>query len=341
MPRKARIDAARAIHHIIGRGINRCAIFRENHDREDFLLRLAAILQEAHTPCYAWALMSNHFHLILKTGQIPISQVMLRLLTGYAISYNHRHHRSGHLFQNRYKSILCDEEAYLLELVRYIHLNPIRAGAVSSIEALEKYPYTGHSALVGKQKRVWQDTDTILRLFSRNRSTAQEQYRRFVAKTLDQGKRDDLIGGGLLRSAGGWAAVNAARRQQVNFKSDERILGDSNFVDRMLQEAKEGMEQRTRLQDLGVTLETVIRRVAHILGCSPEEVQQSGKERLRVVARSLLCYWSVRELGVTQAELGRRLSLSSAGVTFSVRRGEKLAHERGYTLLVATRKVRN
>ena len=126
MPRQARIDGPGALHHIICRGIERRNIFKDNTDRDRFLERLGSVLQKTSTPCYGWALIPNHFHLLLKTGKEPIAQVMRRLLTGYAVTFNRRHRRCGRLFQNRYKSILCQENTYLLELVRYIHLNPIR-----------------------------------------------------------------------------------------------------------------------------------------------------------------------------------------------------------------------
>ena len=106
MPRKARLDAPGALHHILVRGIERRKIFRDDSDRDDFLKRLGGILRESQTPCFAWALMPNHFHLLLRTGLTPLSNVMRRLLTGYAVTFNLRHRRSGHLFQNRYKSIV-------------------------------------------------------------------------------------------------------------------------------------------------------------------------------------------------------------------------------------------
>ena len=118
MPRKARLDAPGALHLIVVRGNRAAQDLYDDNDRDDFLERLSAILGESRTACYAWALMPNHFHLLLKTGQISIATLMRRLLTGYAVSFNLRHRRSGHLFQNRYKSILCQEDAYLLELVR-------------------------------------------------------------------------------------------------------------------------------------------------------------------------------------------------------------------------------
>jgi REP element-mobilizing transposase RayT len=143
MPRRARIDAPGALQHIIGRGIQRCRIYRDDSDRQDFLSRLGQILRETRTTCYAWALMPNHFHLLLRTGDVPISTVTKRLLTGYAVRFNRRHRRWGHLFQNRYKSILCQEDAYLLGLVRYIHLNPLRAKLVLSMGDLDRYEFAG------------------------------------------------------------------------------------------------------------------------------------------------------------------------------------------------------
>ena len=165
MPRKSRIDAPGALHHIIARGINRQAIFSDDTDRNGFLDRLGDILVDTKTACYAWALIANHFHLLLRTGATPISAVMRRLLTGYAVTYNRRHGRCGHLFQNRYKSILCEEDPYLLELVRYIHLKPIIAKLVDDYRALSKYAYCGHRVILGGQKQDWQDMEYVLGLF--------------------------------------------------------------------------------------------------------------------------------------------------------------------------------
>jgi len=145
MPRKARIDAPGALHHIIVRGIERRRIFSDDQDRDNFVERLGNIVTQTQTFCFAWALIPNHAHILLRTGQTPLATVMRRLLTGYAVSYNRRHRRHGHLFQNRYKSILCQEDAYLLELVRYIHLNPLRAKIVRSLTDFDKYPYSGHT----------------------------------------------------------------------------------------------------------------------------------------------------------------------------------------------------
>ena len=167
MPRKARIDAPGALHQIIVRGIERRRIFSDDQDRDNFIERLGDIVTETQTYCFAWALIPNHAHILLRTGPTALATIMRRLLTGYAVSYNRRHRRHGHLFQNRYKSILCQEDTYLLELVRYIHLNPLRAKIVKTLTDSDKYPYSGHSALMGKVQIEFQATDYVLRLFGK------------------------------------------------------------------------------------------------------------------------------------------------------------------------------
>jgi REP element-mobilizing transposase RayT len=325
MPRKARIDAPGALHHIIVRGIERRWIFSDDKDRDNFVDRLGDILTETQTFCFGWALIPNHAHLVLKTGNTSLSTVMRRLLTGYAVSYNRRHRRHGQLFQNRYKSILCQEDTYLLELVRYIHLNALRAKIVMNLKELDKYPYSGHSALMGKVSRDFQDTDYVLKIFGKKLSVARKGYRAYLAKGVEQGRRPDLVGGGLIRSAGGWSVVKAMRRAQSRIKGDERILGDGEFAQSVLEAAKEQYEASYILQVQGYDLDMVAKRVSTLLGIKPEQVWAPGKHPLTVKARSLLCYWAVRELGLTATEVSKRLGVSQPSVSISVKRGEKIA----------------
>jgi putative transposase len=333
MPRRSRIDAAGALHHVMVRGIERGAVFRNDADRNHFLERLGKILQDTKTVCYAWALIPNHFHLLLRTGPVPISTVMRRLLTGYALWYNRKHHRYGHVFQNRFKSILCQEDAYLLELVRYIHLNPIRARLVEDLDELGLYPYCGHSVMMGKGKNSWQDAEEILGMFGEKVGAARRAYRAFVEKGIAEGRRQDLTGGGLLRSVGGWEGVKALREEKVYQRNDERILGDGDFVGRVLTSAEEAMEKRYALRARGVTLDFIASRVSRVLGVKPEEVWAEGKYRRIVEARSLLCYWAVRELGVPMSSLARKLKVSIPSVTDTVARGRRIAEEKQLNLL--------
>jgi REP element-mobilizing transposase RayT len=332
MPRQSRIDAPGALHHIVARGIERKKIFRDRVDRDNFLNRLGNILTETQTACFSWALIPNHFHLLLRTGTTSISTVMRRLLTGYAVSYNFRHRRHGHLFQNRYKSILCQEDSYLLELVRYIHLNPLRAGIVKDLRGLNSYPYCGHSCILGKRTNTWQDKDYILKLFASNKAVAIRRYREFVKKGIEQGKRSDLVGGGLIRSAGGWSAIKALRRIGAYQKGDERILGDSDFVKKVLAQVRENFERKYHLKSNGFNFEKVLGRVAELLDLKPEQVLAVGKYKKTVAARSLLCFWATSELGISQSELGQKLKISQPAVSLSVKRGEQLVIRHNYSL---------
>ena len=158
MPRKFRLDAAGVLHHVIVRGIERRPIFLTIADRRDFFERCGKLFPETGTSCYAWAFLSNHVHLLLRTGKVPLSKVMARLLSGYAARFNRIHKRSGHLFQNRYKSIICQEENYFEELVRYIHLNPIRAQLDLGHQGTEYLSLVRAFALLGRRTCEWQDT---------------------------------------------------------------------------------------------------------------------------------------------------------------------------------------
>ena len=333
MPRQSRIDTPGALHHIIARGIERGKIFKDDDDRYEFIEKLGVILKETETVCFAWALIPNHFHLLLRTGLVPVATVMRRILTGHAVRFNRRHKRYGHLFQNRYKSILCQEDAYLLELVRYIHLNPLRAKLVDNIGKLDKYPFSGHSVLMGNNEQSWQETEEVLKYFAKQKSTAKRKYREFVFKGIETGKRQDLTGGGLIRSSGGWQAVKDAKESVIHLKSDERILGDSDFVSSILLKAEESLKEKYKLKSSGVDLNYITKRVAAILDMSEEDVWQEGKYQNLVKARSLLCYWAVRGLGISMSSMARKLNISTVAVSKSVKRGALIIKEERLKLI--------
>ena len=323
MPRKARIDAPGALHHIIFRGIERTAIFKDALDYRNFIDRLGNILKETDTPCFAWALLKNHVHLLLRTGLAPISTVMRRLLTGYAQQFNRRHQRSGHLFQNRYKSFLCEEETYLRELVRYIHLNPLRAGIVKDIKALNSYPQSGHAVLMGKIDHGWQDTDYVLHLFGETVRKARNSYLAFVKKGVEQGRRPELVGGGLVRSHGGWAALKALQSAGIWVMGDERILGSSDFVENVLKQADEQYEKRTLAQAQGMNLDKLIAAVADHLEIDPILISSSSRQKAVAQARAIVCWVAVDRLNISGAEVARKLELSPSAVSKLASRGRK------------------
>lgn len=254
---------------------------------------------------------------------------MRKLLTGYVVSFNRRYCRTGQLFQNRYKSIICQEEVYFKELIRYIHLNPLRSHIISTLPELDRFPFCGHSALVSNKQRVWQEKDYVLRFFADTETEAQSSYRSFMEAGIGQGKREDLSGGGLLRSIGGWSEL---KRQRERVKGDQRILGDSDFVLRLLKDAEQRLEQRTAVKGKGCTLETIAEQVAGMYGITGEDILSRGREALRVEARSLFCHVAVHDLRVSVTDLARFLNMAASSVSYSVRRGKRIAEDKGFQL---------
>lgn len=334
MPRLARLDAPGVLHHVIIRGIERRRIFRDNQDRDDLLQRLDRILPATGTACYAWALLPNHAHFLFRSGPVGLSTLMRRLLTGYAVTFNRRHKRHGQLFQNRYKSIICQEDVYLKELVRYIHLNPLRAKAVDDLSQLNEYAYCGHSAIMGRRDRPWQDTRYVLSYFGRKISESRRSYLGFVEAGIGQGRRPELVGGGLIRSLGGWEVVKGERlRRGERIKGDERILGESDFVTALLAEADERYDRRYELKRLGYDLKKIEEMVTDFYPIDRGDLYSRSRQKHLVEARSLLCYWAIRELGMSGTDLARRLGMTQPAVVYAVRRGEKLAKKKGYAVL--------
>ena len=312
MPRQARLDAPGTLHHVMARGIEGADIFRTDKDRNDFLVRLAEQCEAEALKVYAWALIPNHFHLLVRTGNRPIFGSMRKILTGYVVRFNRRHQRQGHLFQNRYKSIVCEEDPYLLELTRYIHLNPLRAGIVRTLKELERYPWTGHSVIAGIVKREWQDTEEILKYFGRRQKVAVKRYIAFVEEGDSQRNRPDLIGGGLLRSVGGWSEVVSMRRRGMGMTSYERILGSGGFVERVIAETEAKERETLRLRGKVPELSALLREVAEREGMDEEDLRGARRARGVVRVTRLFCQLAVRKYGHTGAAVARFLGVTTS-----------------------------
>jgi REP element-mobilizing transposase RayT len=308
------------------RGIERRVIFRHDRDRQDFLNRLALLLPQTLTQCYAWVLMKNHVHLLLRSGVSGISQLMRRLLTGYAVYFNRRYHRHGHLFQNRFKSIICQEDLYFKELVRYIHLNPVRVKVIGDVRSLNVYQFCGHSVLMGIQKIPWQQSEYVLSCFGETVSEARENYSAYVKSGFNQGRRPELSGGGFIKSLGGWKALKKiGTEDQDRVKSDTRILGDSDFVSRTLAQANEKLDHQYELKSRGYGLTKVEERVMEIFGIKRDVIYSRGRRQQQMQARSLFCHWAVDVLGMSRTEIAKRLGMTQPGVGYAVNRGAQIA----------------
>ena len=308
------------LHHVILRGIEKRQIFDDAMDRESFVTRMGQLAVETKTKIYAWSLLTNHAHILMRSGPDGLAQYMRRLLTGYAQAYNRRHKRHGHLFQNRYKSIVCDEDVYFQELVRYIHLNPLRAGLVRNLVGLDRYPWSGHGVLMGKVKYVWQDADYVLSWFGKRAGQARRIYRRFVSEGMKQGRRPELVGGGLIRSLGGWSAVKSLRRSEVKVLTDERVLGTDDFVERVLGEADHRARRLFSSRIRAKEVQQLIEERCKKEGISVRELQVGSRRGMIPEIRSDLALELAREWGIPLAEIARQLGVSTSAISQILRR---------------------
>jgi len=180
VPRRPREDYPDAVHHVYARGNEKRTVFLDDLDGKFFLSRLKQNLSRWEIRCIAWALMPNHFHLLVRCPKGNLASLMQCLLTGYSLHFNKRYQRVGHLFQNRYKSEALSREGHYRELVRYIHLNPIRAGILPSMEELSRYPWTGHRGIVSGRDSGWQDLETVREMFESPRRSWRQEYLEFL-----------------------------------------------------------------------------------------------------------------------------------------------------------------
>jgi putative transposase len=172
----------------------------------------------------------------------------------------------------------------------------------------------------------------VLGYFGKGKAEGRKKYESFVKAGINQGRKEELTGGGLIRSLGGWTEAREALKGGVNVMSDERILGDSDFVDSVISRSREHYERRHKLRRQGYNLVRIAERVSEVLGISPDEVFSKGRQDRKVKARSLLCYWAARELNLSHTALAKALEMSIVGVGFSVDRGESIAKEGNYLL---------
>ena len=275
---------------------------------------------------------------------------MRRLMTGYAVSFNRRHRRAGHLFQNRYKSVVCEEDPYLLELIRYIHLNPLRAGLVKDLKELDKYPWTSHSAILGKRKNplipelskvrltsnqpsaisssderqkslAEKTVEDILLLFGDTVKVTRRRYRQFISNGIDEGTRPELQGGGLVRSAGGSKAGLLGRKREEREKGDERILGSGNFVGKVLagSDHVEGPKIVRR-----IPLLELVDRISGFLETKKDEVLSGNRRIKNCHARDLISFVAAKSMGYKFNDIAALLNIHPVSAGRSAEKGRKL-----------------
>ena len=183
-----------------------------------------------------------------------------------------------------------------------------------TMRGLAAYPWTGHAVILRRVKREWQDVGTVLGYFGKRRKEAMRKYERYVAEGAGMGKRPELVGGGLTRSMGGWSEVLSLRRKGERESWDERILGGGKFVERMVEEAEEGMKETLRWRKRVMDLKTLLREVVKREGLEEEEVRGRSRRKPVVKGRKVFCQVAVRKLGYTGASVARFLGMTTSSV---------------------------
>ena len=260
MARKPRIEYPGAFYHIMTRGNRKIKIFFDDEDRERFIETISRYKKKYDLVVYAYTLMDNHIHLLIERGSAPLSKAMQGMLQSYTQWHNRRYEKVGHLFQGRYKAILCDKDSYLLVLIRYIHLNPVRAGYV---DVPEEYQWSSHRAYLGLSRSDIVDVDFALGQFAPKRGKAIRLYREFI--------NEELAGG---------------RREEFYCMRDQRILGDEAFYWKVIERIK---QKPTRMAGVinDKALEDIVKEVNQRTGVGPDELS-SRKRSLHIMrARSL------------------------------------------------------
>ena len=278
------------LHHVMARGIERREIFEDDADRQAFVVCLERALRHTGGAVYAWCLIPNHVHLLVRSGWTAVGRMMQSLLGGYAGAFNRRHRRCGHLFQNRCKSVLVEEDAYLLELVRYIHLNPVRAGLVAAGRELDRYPWTGHARLMGEVCSPWQDSASVLEHCGRTAGAARQGYRRFVSAGVAQGRRRELGEGRRVRwRPEGWETGAGAGRGRERWAVAERILGSDAFVEHLLERIAAAVPWRPRPRNPSAFVRELAQRTAVRFGLSGADLLGTRWRHTAVRAAGVPC----------------------------------------------------
>ena len=278
MARKPRVEFDGAFYHVIVRGNQRQRTFHDDPDRIAYLERIEHYRQRDGFRLYAYVLMANHVHLLMETKSVPLSKIMQGIQASYTQSYNRRHRKVGHLFQGRYKAILCDRDAYLLELVRYIHLNP---GRLRDADDPWRYRWSSHAAYLGKASAVKVDTQEILSRFGSRLGAARRGYQGFMEDGMKQG-----------------------HEQKYYQAVDQRFLGDEGFIKEVAErtEAKE-VEIRTKK----VSFARLLQALCTMRHVESKVLLQAGRQRQWVGVRAQLVYLARQWCGLTAKELAGRL----------------------------------
>jgi len=289
MARPPRLEVVGGVYHVVARGNERKAIFRDDFDRETYLARLAICRERFGFRVYAYCLMGNHIHLALERGSVPLGRIMLALQFFYSQRFNRRHDRVGHLFQGRYGAFLVEKERYLWALLRYIHLNPVKAGLV---RRARDYAWSSDRYYRNGTAPEWLDLERVLRMLGRSKSEAVAKYRRLVDGSA--GPPYEEI-----------AAI------------ERTVKGDEQFAERVLLEAGENPRRK-----VGWTVAMVADFVASEERIAMENLMCPNRSARGSMIRSIAAYIGRREAGIPVAQMARHFGRDESTLIRGVQRLE-------------------
>jgi REP element-mobilizing transposase RayT len=287
--RQLRLEYPGAIWHVTSRGNERRDIFRDDHDRRRFLTLLAKVVVERRWLLHAWVLMSNHYHLLIELPEVGLSRGIKWLNQTYAEDFNARHERVGHLFQGRFKGVLVEREGHLLELLRYIVLNPVRCGAIAFAD---EYPWSSYRATAGiENPPAWLEVDWTLHQFGADRAAALEAFRRFVAEAKGAAYKP-------------WEAIVG-----------QTYLGDEVFCDRAqtLVEAKRRSREYSKAQRTpgNARFNALVALICECYSMTIDDL----KEKSRSNARKVLCLIALEDAAMTLRSVADWLEITEGAAS--------------------------
>jgi REP-associated tyrosine transposase len=289
MARRPRLFAPGLLYHVIARGNQRQPTFLTAEDYQAYLGRLGTYQKRYDVILYAYCLMPNHVHLLLQTSEAPLAKFMQGVQQSYTQRFNLAHDKVGHVFQSRYKAIICESDEYLAALVRYIHLNPVRAGLVDDPE---KYPYSGHRAYVRADGRIGDGSVRVEPRPVLDVLGGPAAYRRFVLATVAAGRED-----------------------RYYRTEDQQILGGSGFAQRIRQQAAQPAGHLPRK-----ALNTALAELASRLDLDPGTLRSPDRSQPVATARAIVSFILVRRLGYRVADVAAALARDAATTTVIVSR---------------------
>jgi len=292
MARKPRIEYEGAFYHVITRGNQRRKVFRDDNDFQKYISLLAYYKEGYKYSLYAYALMNNHVHLLIETHRIPLSKIFQGINQSYTMYFNRKYKTVGHLFQGRYKAILCDRNAYLISLVKYIHLNPVRAKIA---KAAGEYRWSSQGSYEKQKDNEIVDTEKVLRMFSEDKTRARKLYRAYI---------DDGI---------------EVKKEDIYKTVSQRILGEEHFIDKVMEKVDERFENKRKHHKY--SLKKIAETIGKNKGITIKQLREKSRDEGILEVKKLASI-TAREFGYKGKEIAHFLQKDPSVVTRYLKDGE-------------------